>query len=102
MQQVVACVASVQRLVQKRSGAGPFRRAAPGTALGVGDILRTGKRSKADLKFSDGSLLRLGQLSSIEIQSAREVRLIGGRVLFSALKPGLVLRGSAGTAKIRG
>lgn len=96
----VARVATVQRTVEKRSG-GAWSKIGAGAALGVGDSLRTGKRSKVDLKFADGSLLRLGALSSIDIQSAKGVRLTGGQVLFSALRPGRVLAGS-GTAEIRG
>ncbi len=100
-QGVVARVASVQLTVEKRGGAAPFRQAAVGATLGVGDGLRTGKRSKADMKFADGSLLRLGQITSIEIQSTKRVRLSGGRLLYTALKPGRVLAGN-GTAEILG
>jgi hypothetical protein len=97
----VARVASVQRKVEKRGRATPWREVGAGASLGIGEGLRTGKRSKVDMKFADGSVLRLGQLSSIEIQSAKGARLIGGQVLFSQLRPGRILAGSA-AAEIRG
>jgi len=46
------------------------RKAVPvsvGVSLVVGDIVRTGKRSRAQLKFADGSTLNIGSLSKIEI-----------------------------------
>jgi len=98
----VARVATVQRVTEKRSGAdGAWGRAGAGTSLGINDRFRTGKRSKADVKFTDGSLLRLGQLSSIEVRSTKGVALLGGQLLFSALRPGRVLAGTA-AAEIKG
>lgn len=99
---VVARVTQVERDVQKKAaGAARFRSVRVGDALRIGDALRTGKRSKVDLKFSDGSWLRLGQLSLVQISSAKEARLVGGSVLFSKLKPGRVVAGAA-AAKIKG
>lgn len=98
----IARVTAVQLVVQKRAGAsGTFQIAKPGTRLGLSDGLRTGKRSKADIKFFDNSLLRLGQLSLVQISSAKEARLVGGSVLFSMLKPGRVVAGAA-AAEIKG
>jgi hypothetical protein len=96
----VARVAKVQRTVEVRDAAA-WRRTREGASLNVGNRLRTGKRSKADLKFADGSLIRLGALSSIELQSLRGVRLSSGQILFSALNPLRILAGT-GTAEIRG
>jgi len=98
----VARVAAVQAVTQKKAGpAGTWQKADIGTALNQADSFRTGKRSKADLLFTDNSLLRLGQLSSIDIRGGKEVRLTGGRVLFVMLKPGRILAGSA-AAEIKG
>lgn len=98
----VARVAAVQRVTEKKSGVdGPWGKAGTGTSLGINDRFRTGKRSKADVKFTDGSLLRLGQLSSIEVRSTKGVALLGGQLLFSALRPGRVLAGTA-AAEIKG
>ncbi|MDF2439071.1 MAG: hypothetical protein JWN98_55 [Abditibacteriota bacterium] len=97
----VATVTAVQRVAELREGAAPWKRRGRGAALRLGDGFRTGKRSKADLKFTDGSLLRLGQLSSVEVREAKSVALLSGQVLFSALRPGRVLAGS-GVAEIKG
>jgi hypothetical protein len=51
-QEVVARVAVVQRIVEKRSSGTPFRKANVGATLVVNDALRTGKRSKVDMKFA--------------------------------------------------
>lgn len=98
----VARLAAVQHITEKKTGNdGGWQGAATGAALNVNDRLRTGKRSKADVRFTDGSLLRLGQLSSIEVSSAKGVALTGGQLMFAMLKPGRVLAGSA-TAEIKG
>src|SRR5690606_21342440 len=47
------------------------------------------------------SLLRLGQLSSVEFRSSKGVTLVGGQLLYVALKPGRVLAGAA-AAEIKG
>ena len=98
---VDARVSKVQRTVEARVGTGAFRKTREGAALRVGDTLRTGRRSKADVRFADGSLLRLGQLSTVELRSSKGVRLTGGQLLFSMLKPGRVLAGTA-AAEIKG
>lgn len=97
----VARVTAIQRVVEKASGTGSFRAAKAGTPLLVGDSVRTGRRSKADLNFSDGSLLRLGQLATVQMQGAKGARLTRGRALFSMLRPGRVLAGAA-AAEIKG
>ncbi|MBV9470642.1 MAG: FecR domain-containing protein [Abitibacteriaceae bacterium] len=98
----VARVASTQLITEKKTGdAGAWQRAGVGAPLNVDDRFRTGKRSKADLTFTDGSLLRLGQLSSVAIRSAKGVQISGGQVMAVMLKPGRVLAGAA-TAEIKG
>lgn len=98
----IARVAAVEHVTEKRAGTvGAWRAAAVGTALQLEDRFRTGKRSKADIKFTDGSLLRLGQLSSVEMRGTKSVALTGGQLLFVALRPGRVLAGSA-TGEIKG
>jgi len=41
---------------------------ARGAFLGVGDRVRTGRSGAAELRFGDGSLVRLGELSDLEIE----------------------------------
>lgn len=38
-----------------------------GTALGAGDKVKTGKSSKVEIKFSDGSVIRLASMASLTI-----------------------------------
>lgn len=99
--QGVASVAAIQRVTEKRSGESAWKPANVGAPLKIDDAFRTGKRSKADIKFRDGSLVRLGQLSSIEFGSSKGVTLMGGQLLYVALKPGRVLAGTA-AAEIKG
>lgn len=97
-----ARVAAVQAVSERSSADNPAWVKAPvGTVLRTGDRLRTGKRSKADIKFTDGSLIRLGQLSTLEIRGDRDAQLAGGQLLFSFLKPGRILAGAA-AAEIKG
>ncbi len=95
----IASVGAIERVVEKRSGAGGWANTKKGASLSQGDGLRTGKRSKADALFRDGSLVRLGQLSSLDIESgnaeATRVRLQDGRVIL-VKKPG-----SGGTCRVR-
>lgn len=99
--QSIASVAAIQRITEKRSGETTWKPAKVGAPLKTDDAFRTGKRSKADIKFKDGSLLRLGQLSSVEFRSSKGVTLVGGQLLYVALKPGRVLAGTA-AAEIKG
>ncbi|RYG54734.1 hypothetical protein EON80_31525, partial [bacterium] len=99
MAQNSARVEKVQRTVEKQADQAPkWAPAKAGTTLVEGEMLRTGKRSKSDIRFSDKSLLRLGQLSSVEIRAGREMRLVKGQLLFSALSPARILAGSAAAA----
>ena len=94
----VARVTASQRSTEKKSGEANWLSAGVGANLGGADRFRTGKRSKADLKFRDGSLVRLGQLSYLEMRGAKQMKLTRGQLLFVALKPGRVLAGAAAAA----
>src|SRR5688500_392671 len=74
----VATVTKVELVLEKRAGgAGAWVAAEVGDGLDINDRFRTGKGSKANLKFTDGSLLSLGQLSIVEFRSAKGVTLWG-------------------------
>src|SRR2546423_934661 len=91
---MVAKVSAIEHQVEKRAGIGPaWTETKAGEILRAGDGFRTGKRSKADINFADGSLVRLGQLSSVEFTGEKQVKLRAGALLFSFLKPGRVLTG---------
>ena len=88
----LARLTQIQQKVEIRSGAaGAYRSITKiGTAIARGDVIRTGRRSKADVKFGDGSLVRLGQLSSVEVRGPRQVQVAGGSALISWLSPGKI------------
>jgi tetratricopeptide (TPR) repeat protein len=52
-----------------RKGAAQWQRAQTNQALAVGDLLRTGSRSRATLRWSDESITRVNELTSMEIQA---------------------------------
>ncbi|MFN3651774.1 MAG: FecR domain-containing protein [Armatimonadota bacterium] len=74
-----------------------------GDALEVGDRVRTAGRSGARLKFSDGSLLTLGELTEIVVTSRRQrdVRVVRGKVHANYKSPGTISGGDA-VAAVRG
>ena len=86
----LARLTGVLQKVEVRSGRAAFRALKMGAAIGRGDVVRTGRRSKADIKFGDGSLVRLGQLSSLEVRGPRQVEVKGGKALISWLSPGKI------------
>src|SRR5438067_389206 len=103
--QATASVAAVQQVAEKQSGGAAWQRAAVGTGLAGGDSFRTGKRSKADLKFAAGTLLRLGQLSRLTLRTGTSVDLQSGQVLFSKPPGGggvAIINAGAAAAEIKG
>ncbi|MGA2241797.1 MAG: TonB-dependent receptor [Verrucomicrobiota bacterium] len=64
-----AIVVSVEGTVEiLRLGAREWTVASVGSSMGVGDQLRTGQRSRATLRLSNLSILRVGELMSYEIE----------------------------------
>src|SRR5437870_5551557 len=62
-------VLSVQQQVEiLPKGAAQWKAATPGEALRIGDRLRTGKQSRATVRLSDASVLRVNELTTIELQ----------------------------------
>lgn len=91
----VAYIAAVQRTVEITSSSGTCQTATNNAPVYLGDSVHTGKRSKADLKFGTATLLRLGQNATIQIISAKEVKLISGQALLSSPKFGGVIAAPA-------
>ena len=56
--------------VSAKKGAAPWQKAAPTFPLGTGDKVRTGKKSRAAVRLSDLSVMRLDQLTVFEIGAA--------------------------------
>lgn len=98
----VARIAAKEHIAEKKSAElAPWLSAGVGDTLDQDNRLRTRKRSKADILFVDKSLIRLGPLSTLAVQSATEAKLTDGSLLFSRLTPGRIVAG-AGIAGIKG
>lgn len=65
-----------------------WQSAAVNNVLMVGDTLRTGADAKAELLYGDGSVTRVGSLTSLTLSGAdrRELHLDGGRVWLHIIK----------------
>src|SRR5437016_1953474 len=59
--------------------------ATPGTPYLPGDRLRT-ERGRVEILFPDGSALDVDEISSVDLQDARLLRVIGGRVLLTVTR----------------
>ncbi len=78
----------------QRAGSATWQSATNGTSLRPGDRVRTRAESRAAVQFSDRSVLRLGENTTLEIQppraaGARRFRLpVGSLFFFNREKPG--------------
>lgn len=98
----VARVAAIEHIVEVKNGASDYHAATPGATLTVGDFVRTGRRSKADIKFADGSLLRLGQLAEAKVSAFDKIQILSGQALFLTLHPGMTIITKDGVAAVKG
>lgn len=64
--------------VQVRTRAG-WRGSVTGTRLYPGMTLRTGKSSRTQLRYDDGSVVRLGSNSVLRVRNAQDLRLVKGK-----------------------
>lgn len=93
-----AMTASVVTLRPKvewqRSGTRAWPAATEGSVLMRGDRLRTGPQAFAELRYGDGSIARVGALSTFTLsgEGRRELRLEGGRVWLQIRKGGAGMR----------
>lgn len=94
-----------------RGGTVQWSAANIGTALTIGDQLRTGQRSRASIRLSNLSVLRVGELMHYEIEPARATSgakaslnlKAGSAYFFSRDKPGsMELKTPTVTGAIRG
>ncbi len=67
-----ATVLSKDNRVDVASGGAGWAAAAVGQSLAVGDRIRTGEDSRASVRVSDGSVLELDELTTIEIKPPKE------------------------------
>ncbi|HEY9720725.1 MAG TPA: FecR family protein, partial [Oscillatoriaceae cyanobacterium] len=84
-----ATVTKIVRQVDwERSRTTVWQPAGVGNLLLVGDTLRTGPDAKAELQYGDGSLTRVGSLSSLTLtgDGNREIHLESGRIWLHVTK----------------
>ena len=77
--------------VQVRTRAG-WRNTGSGHRLWPGMTLRTGRSSRTQLKYDDGSVVRLGSNSVMRIRPARNLRLLKGKTWIKKQKNNQKLR----------
>ncbi len=84
---------------------GKFLKSKVGTELGPGSRVRTGPRSKCEIKFPNDTVMRMAPRSNLVITSVteRKVRLLSGQVLANVVKgSGAQIEGAVATAAVRG
>src|SRR5687768_3430243 len=102
--QTAATVREVQRVVKAgRSGSSDLFDVRIGSTLAAGDRVRTGGRSGAGLRFTDQSLIRLGELTEVIVTSPnqRNAQVVRGKVFANFKSPGTITGGYA-VAAVRG
>ena len=104
--QSTANITAIVLNVTHRSGAtGQFVKSKVGTQLPVGSQVRTGRRSKCEVKFPGGTVVRMAERSDMIITSVTEhrVKLLSGQVLASVVRgQGAQVEGATATASVRG
>ncbi len=96
---------SLLNVVKSRSGvSAAYSDARLNQTLNTGDGIRTGSRSKAQVTFSDKSILRVNELSDVVVRPGygqRDVNIDSGRVYGDLKGPGR-FRGRYAVAAVRG
>jgi hypothetical protein len=102
--QAVATVREIVRVVKSApSGSQRLQDVKIGSTLSTGDRIRTGGRSAAGLRFTDQSILRVGEFSEVVVTdpNQRNIRVNRGHVFADYKRPGTITGGYA-VAAVRG
>lgn len=86
-----ATITKVVRQVEwQRHRTSRWQKARLETLLLVGDTVRTGDTASAELRYGDGSVTRVGSLTSLTLTGdrKREIRLEGGKIWLNIKKSG--------------
>ncbi len=85
---------AVKKVEWQRYATKAWQRALVETLLLGGDTLRTGGESKAELLYGDGSVTRVGSLTTLTLtgDKRREIRLDGGKIWLNIRKSGAGMR----------
>lgn len=78
----------------QRAGKARWQKAAPETVLYPGDTLRTGPQALVELRYGDGSVARVGSLTTFTLREGprREIRLDAGKLWLQIRKGGAGMR----------
>lgn len=85
---------AVKKVEWQRYATRAWQRALVDTLLLGGDTVRTGGDSKAELLYGDGSVTRVGSLTTLTLtgDKRREIRLDGGKIWLNIRKSGAGMR----------
>ncbi|NCO36024.1 MAG: hypothetical protein AUJ92_14505 [Armatimonadetes bacterium CG2_30_59_28] len=97
----VAKVTVVMHVVQHAKTGAAWTASKVGTQLGNGDKVRTGQRSKAEVRFDDKSVVRLAALSDIVVRAGKDISLNKGKIFGNFKSPGKIKSGSV-VANVKG
>ena len=101
----VKITAIVLNVTHRLGAEGQFAKSKVGTELPANSRVRTGPRSKCELKFPSGTVVRMAPRSDVVITSVtdRKVKLVSGQVLANVVKgTGAQIEGAVATAAVRG
>ncbi len=101
----VKITAIVLNVTHRVGAEGQFVKSKVGTELPANSRVRTGARSKCELKFPSGTVVRMAPRSDVVITSVidRKVKLVSGQVLANVVKgTGPQIEGAVATAAVRG
>jgi len=97
--------AIVLNVTHRPAGQDSFVTSQVGTQLDVDSYVRTGRRSKCEIEFPNGTVVRMAPRSELIIKSVtgRQVKLLSGQVLANVVKgSGAQVEGAVATAAVRG
>jgi hypothetical protein len=100
--QITALILSVEHSL---TPSGKFSKSKVGTMLMAGSHVRTGKRSKCEIRFPDGSIVRMGPSSDLVLQTVatRNLKLQGGQLFAKFVSGnGARIQGGSAVAAIKG
>lgn len=99
---ITALILSVEHSL---TPSGKFSQSKVGTMLMAGSQVRTGKRSKCEIRFPDGSIVRMGPSSDLVLQTVatRNLKLQGGQLFAKFVSGnGARIQGGSAVAAIKG
>jgi hypothetical protein len=102
-----AKISAIVLEVSHRVGAdGAFVKSTLGAQLPAGSRVRTGPRGKAEVKFADGSSVRMGPRSDMVVTdpTTKKVKVMAGQVFANIISGtgGAQIQGATATAAVRG